>query len=1728
MKNQIEQTQFIKDNFSRFIRSTFDIRNEEYRKLFYKRLDELGQSKLYKGPYLASSLPFEPSLSISDLIATGDMNSSMAKLGGVDSKRPNYNHQIKCFKLISSGRNVVVTTGTGSGKTECFMLPIINSILNEKDECAKTGKAYKKGIRAIFLFPMNALVYDQIDRLRTLLSELDITFGFYTGKTPEDNDEKEKRKYIEKYGEPSKNELFTRKTMRATPPDILFTNYSMLEYLLIRPIDYSLISEEALSNWRFVVLDEAHTYRGALGIEISLLLRRLCGSANRKPQFILTSATLGRGKEDLPKIIDFANTLTSCEPEFEENDIVFGERHPLDSSMVQYSIYPKKYVLLFNALNNKEDLKALFSDYVQYDEDKTLSQNLYELLIRDGNVHELFRRTKNVADFYDVLNSFDDFDVDSLTSLIELVTKATSVKNLKLFDIKYHMFIKAPDGAFVSLGNNKDLSLISRNTFDNGMKAFKIGICSNCKTPYIMGITSSDNILSIDDEIDIDEAYQEKIRRLEYYLIADCLTPEEIVDVEANPDFEKYIVCAKCGYIKKASNQVTKNDCKCGDQYHVVLYKYNEKTSKNDNASTNNLHKCPICDYRSHGGGVVMGFHIGKDRATTLISQILYESMEYPLKKVEEKKFSLVKSEPKYIKLRKQFLAFSDSRQQAAFFSKFLNAVNDRFLKKSMIAKILVDNNYQPIDYLTLVNRLEYLFRTELKYTPEEANKHAKAAALWELMLVDGRNSGEGIGMFAFKLDFKGIFIEDDATLEQALKDHGFDITAQQFRDITSVVFNVFRTAPAIQYEYFDASAEEKDDLLGYRQFQINISLQETKKQKVAKSSEEAEENNDDDDDEEEDQYDRVKSFLPVEDAVTKKSSVNGVVKYVMKALKYDADKAKDLLRVIYETAAAEELIIPSDAKDYPGTNLIKASQYSIHSYKNLKYFRCPKCGKMTLYNVNGVCTEPDCNGILEEVKDVDEAMKNNYYRSEYLNRPIEKIICQEHTAQMNADEAKEIQNDFKEGKINFISCSTTFEMGIDLGGLNTIFMRNVPPTPANYAQRAGRAGRRAETSAYVLTFCGLSSHDYTYFEKPREMVRGLVKPPYFTIDNEKIIMRHINAAALSFYFRMHIDEYDSVMNFLTKNVVDHFVAYLKSKPQELGNFIDNYVLYDDSLKNIYGNFQWVDHLKDSEGALIKMKEGLKATIELYEKSEKIAASNKDYRTAKLCKDALDNFKSKNSLITYFTKYNVIPGYGFPVDNVELKIWDFGKGEMNDDYNLQRNLSIAISEYAPESEVIVDGKKYTSRYLMKPHEGASLPTTFYIECPGCHQKVLSKPNVNDFKVGDTCPYCQTMLPIDNAHVKSFVTPIYGFVAARHNKKTRRMKPAKTYASDIYYIGKGVPNGGEVNIKNVIKMQEFKDEQLLVLNESNFYICDNCGYTVILKKQGYYANIKRKHEDYRGKDCEINKRELLPTHLGHTYSTDVIKMSFDGKITEMYDSETALSTLYAILEGISVAYTIERDDISGIVFRTNETKPYDLILFDTVPGGAGHVKRLKESHSLLEVLEKAIEKVSQDCCKEDTSCYNCLRTYNNQKIHKHLKRGKARDALLKIKDAILTASSNFDFVGKDTNHFTNLDDVEAFIDDELLDEEINNLFADLIKEIKLQKAIIPDGYWIELKSSDGKSIHAPFYWKNKKILLFTELQREDYDFMNLNQNKYTCFMLNENLDTAEFVKPLRSE
>lgn len=210
-----------------------------------------------------------------------------------DPARPLYEHQLSSLKRAQNGRNLVVATGTGSGKTECFLLPVLDDALQNQGP----------GVRAIVVYPLNALANDQLGRLRNLLPALpEITFGRYTGDTPYDRAELTQ---AEKDEICDPNERFSRNEIRNAPPHILLTNFAMLEYLLLRPKDNDIFLQQRL---RYVILDEAHTYTGAQGIEVSLLMRRLRQAfPNCSLQFILTSATLG---DDRAGIARFGEHLT--------------------------------------------------------------------------------------------------------------------------------------------------------------------------------------------------------------------------------------------------------------------------------------------------------------------------------------------------------------------------------------------------------------------------------------------------------------------------------------------------------------------------------------------------------------------------------------------------------------------------------------------------------------------------------------------------------------------------------------------------------------------------------------------------------------------------------------------------------------------------------------------------------------------------------------------------------------------------------------------------------------------------------------------------------------------------------------------------------------------------------------------------------------------------------------------------------------------------------------------------------------------------------------------------------------------------------------------------------------------------------------------------------------------------------------------------------------------------
>ncbi|MDE6142060.1 MAG: DUF1998 domain-containing protein, partial [Bacilli bacterium] len=588
-----------------------------------------------------------------------------------------------------------------------------------------------------------------------------------------------------------------------------------------------------------------------------------------------------------------------------------------------------------------------------------------------------------------------------------------------------------------------------------------------------------------------------------------------------------------------------------------------------------------------------------------------------------------------------------------------------------------------------------------------------------------------------------------------------------------------------------------------------------------------------------------------------------------------------------------------------------------------------------------------------------------------------------EHTAQLNVKTAKECQKKFKDKKINILSCSTTFEMGVDIGGLETVFMRNVPPTPANYVQRAGRAGRRDDSSAFVLTFCGNTSHDYTYFENPDKMISGEIKPPKFKITNEKIILRHLLATAFGMFFRANSQYFKNVDNLVCNGGIKEFKQFLLSRPDDLNNFINHKVLDRDTYDK-YSDYKWLDCLSQNGDYLDNFEKSIIDLISQFDSAKEDAIKSDILDKATYYQSQIRKVKS-GGVIENLSKYNVIPKYGFPVDVVDLQIWN--NGQLDDEYDLSRDLSIAISEYAPDSEVIVDKKKYTSKYITLP-KTSPFTKYYYFNCNHCERDNISEINESLNK----CCYCGT--ENDETVINYFIEPIYGFKTGI-TKESSTKKPKKTYAGSVSYIGNGVCDDNKIVLGNdYMSVESSSDDELLIMNKNPFYMCNTCGFSKIMKGHPEIQVYSETHLNFKGRKCSDDRIHLLS--LGHKFKTDVVKIS----IKNIDKRNKALSLLYALLEGISQEFSIERRDIDGVVVK-NSFNSYDLIIYDNVPGGAGHVKRIVDKKMLIATLCLAMEKVKQNCCDENSSCYNCLRNYNNQTYHKELKRSFAIEALNEI-------------------------------------------------------------------------------------------------------------------------------
>ncbi len=673
------------------------------------------------------------------------------------------------------------------------------------------------------------------------------------------------------------------------------------------------------------------------------------------------------------------------------------------------------------------------------------------------------------------------------------------------------------------------------------------------------------------------------------------------------------------------------------------------------------------------------------------------------------------------------------------------------------------------------------------------------------------------------------------------------------------------------------------------------------------------------------------------------------------------------------------------------------------------KLFNCDRCQRISHININNLCPTYGCSGKLVRIDPSSDIFVKNLYRDIYSHGDPIPLRAEEHTAQWTSKAAAEIQNRFIRGEINVLSCSTTFELGVDVGDLQVVILRNVPPTTANYLQRAGRAGRRTDSAAYALTFAQRRSHDLSFYNRPADMVSGKIKPPTTVLTNEKIIRRHLHSIAFAAFFRWMVDQFDtkyySVGEFFAPTTMEPgpelFKKFLDLRQEFLAYAIPRVI--PEILHSELGveNWTWVMGLtSDSrDGVLDNAEKEINSELEEFAEQEEHAAAERKYIRAEHFSKVQRQIRNRN-LLGFLGTYNILPKYGFPTDVVELKTNHLQNIYQANRIELNRDLRMAISEFAPGGEVVAAKLIWKSRGIRKIRS-RDWEHFNYAVCKNCmrfHYSVSDLPNM--------CS-CGNVLESESRMRGKFIIPEDGFIAGNETRSPGESQPQKIFGSRIYFADYRLPKTDQVEDKPLVLdeslspvgYQVYKRYSrfgwLAVVNSGyglGFRVCNYCGYA----EPNEFPPVRRKRNSWEhknplnGSDCSGWFENY---HLGHRFMTDVLEIATSipaHRDTDIY------SLLYAVIDGACNSLGIPRRDLNGTIYRRSFSDPPAMILYDDVPGGAGHVNRIYEN--LQPAFQAALDRLEICECGLETSCYNCLRNYQNQYHHDILQRGSAIDNL----------------------------------------------------------------------------------------------------------------------------------
>ena len=1618
---------------------------------------------------------------------------------------PPYKHQADALQsFFNDEDDLIVSTGTGSGKTEIFLYSILGQLAQE---AARGETADKRGIRTLVLYPMNALVADQLSRMRLLFGDENgadtledymgrrVQFGMYTSRTPyhgeydtSKNDNLVRpviKRYVELEEEqpdlykqlaekgriPAKNldgflnnnnrpketnfrtqpgdtELFTRQEMHTRDgsnphggtPDLLITNYSMLEYMLLRPIEQPLFEDtrewlaEDEENELNIVLDEAHLYRGAQGAEVALLLSRLLqklGISRERVRFILTSATMGENVEEAAP--EFAAQLTTGDPD--DFSVITGEQVEYEGGEPSEKRTAQLLERVGYQLDDPSKIRNVASergwDPLESNDVESVRSYLADQLVDDPLfrlAHEYLReeplRLSALAE-----ELFEDIDQElareATGNLLYLCTEARQGEDQALLPTRLHMFLKGlpaqyacvnPEcsGRRVTEGENL-LGRIYSNPHTTcescGGRVFELISHRTCGAAYLRAYRRSDDdrgptFLWSDPESseDLDELH---------------LLVEEPRD-DPNPDHEHGRSLAETTTSRNlsiASGHLV-DDRHVDDEgptTHIEVQVPTEEPPDEDGAWS--WTQCPACGIKERR----------RPNGDTKVEDLVTKGEE-PFAHSVRSMFGIQPTDP----LKEEFpnegrkvLCFSDGRQKAARLARDLqsNVESDSFREVltdiigSADGEITMDRLFAEFAVYCAKNNIVF-FDDSDQYTNQSGVVYKGSRSHFED--IRGNLSDIVDEYYLESIDD----IPEVPAARNALSERPRQYEELLLRSLGDEQYSI--TGALVGYiapseEVFEKIDEAVPEIETDQLKSILIeALRHACEERAFDSSIEARRRSN--------SY-PYQNWIDPDDTGLPHSEI--IPEYIVESLDDEVpEEAWNSLRRALMTT--EPVLFGASHGNY----FVNPKATTIDLRLDDDWYRCEGCRRFSVVSLNDSCPYDGCRGTLSPVSDDDIHLQA---RKNFLRNPPREVLhgerdpltlrSEEHSAQLSAKDNSEafarseeyellfqdilVGDSEADQPIDVLSCTTTMEVGIDIGSLTGVAMRTVPPGPENYEQRAGRAGRRGAGLSTIVTFADNSPHESHYFENPEEMITSEGNAPVIYAGNEKIARRHINASLLARFFDPSAVETEAAVFRSLKGTAEFFEGEGDQTLAAFEDWLDEEIFADSSstleqLGALLPDALGEGRSSDWEVALVRdaATEFLSELQELQAKTEWEEQSTED-----------------DDLLSVLLDAALLPTFSFPTDVADFVVRENepGSSQPKNKYQMSRDLKQALSTYVPGREIVVDKKTYESYgvYVKFPDNpknrvaGEDWGDLDWLNwCDVC-KTVFDEHNESLAARDMECPVCEgaTVSSLQMYTPEAFAPKVDETGAA---EKGSDYNENRAYATQPKYPLTSTSHESE----NASEMAEEKsighsivgkmnDEQLLVANfgadEDGFEVCTDCG---AVSREGPLSNP---HARPYPKDLRFVGEydwddqctgSTVTTSFSHRFPSDLTVLQIPlGDEMEFVPSEAWFETpgqslAEALVMGASRALGIEDDELEG-GFRTRSAEHADIdargvievFLFDTTAGGAGFSSRVWEEFDAVCAEARSI----LESCSCDTACHNCLRRYQNRHLHDSLNR-----------------------------------------------------------------------------------------------------------------------------------------